>query len=543
MGVLKPDEHWEALTSADPDFAELSEELKDWLVGKRYDIEPRKWLEGGSGSYVMVARQKPGARGRRFDDIVLKLIPPDIGAEETDRARAAGGSDPASFRQAHLVEVLDDDRLPGRNWWIHFEKVAQGNLDQMPTLAELLDKPNLHKHCTEIVTSLMTEWNDGAGSGPREKPKDFLKDFLQDRLDQDQVLSFGSREGISLDGSQRVRFPGRNDSLPNPFALVTGLNGEDQTGEEIFRGNSHGDLHARNVLIPVRKPNYQVTATEYQLIDLGRFDKNGPLSHDPMKLLLAIATEWLPSLVPHSAIRSSLAELVVSPASYPDSAPVAGYLTVVKGIHDAAEEWAEGHGAGDVWRGQNLLVMIGCALRYFAHEELRDADRWWYLEVAALAMRELVEDDDRQGYRLTTSPTESCASGRTQPQMAAPVRGQQQARDGADNVIDFPGPRAVSDPAPLLTDLANGISRLPTGASESRLAVLAINLEEEAQDLDDALESAEQIVLIQNELSAIRKLLAKFGGSSSPDKTVRELRAAGERLRSYGRERWPGEVG
>jgi hypothetical protein len=38
-------------------------------------------------------------------------------------------------------------------------------------------------------------------------------------------------------------------------------------------------------------------------------------------------------------------------------------------------------------------------------------------------------------------------------------------------------------------------------------------------------------------------LLAKFGGSSSPDKAVRELRAAGERLRSYGRERWPGEVG
>ena len=543
MGALKADAHWEARTS-DAGFAQLSGELEAWLKDKKFNLETLRWLDGGSGSYVMVARRTPVGKGRRFDDIVLKLIPPEIGEEETDRARAAGESHPESFRQAHLVEVVDDGQLPGRHWWIHMEKVARGNLDQMPTLAELLDKPGLHRYCSTIVTSLMNEWNDDANPGQPEKPKDFLGDFLQDRLDRDQVRSFADRKCISLDGSQPVRFPGRTAPLPNPFALVTDHNSEWQGSQKIFRGNSHGDLHARNVLVPVARSNNKVTAAQYQLIDLGRFDDNGPLSHDPMRLLLAIATEWLPSLVEYSAIRSSLAELIVSPASHPASAPVAGYIDVAKEIHDAAEKWAEGHGAGGgAWYRQNLLVLLGCALRYFAHKELGDAERWWYLEVAALAMREFVQGNGMQDYRVATSPTQSCAKGRSQPRMTAPARDQQQMRDVADNVYYLPRQRAVPDPAPLLTDLANGIRRLPTGTSESRLALLAINLDERARDLADALESAEQIALIKNELSAIQALLAECGGGSSPDETVDELREAGERLRSYGRSRWPGRVG
>lgn len=103
-------------------------------------------------------------------------------------------------------------------------------------------------------------------------------------------------------------------------------------------------------------------------------------------------------------------------------------------------------------------------------------------------------------------------------------------------------PVKPSAPAALLTELASRIQQLPIGASDSRLAVIAVDLEEIAAALANALKDTEDVALLEIELGDIQTLLGSFGDSSPSRTRLRELRKAGERLRSYGHSRWPGEV-
>jgi hypothetical protein len=144
-----------------------------------------------------------------------------------------------------------------------------------------------------------------------------------------------------------------------------------------------------------------VAPKRYQLIDLGRFSPETPVSRDPMKLLLSVAADWLPSLAAGSSIRSSLAELMVAPRRYPAAPAVAGYRTVVERIHEAAESWSMTRQLAHDWSQQNLLVLIACALRFAAQDKPSLTDRCWFFEVAALATRAFLQPDTRRDPPLT----------------------------------------------------------------------------------------------------------------------------------------------
>ncbi|MEU9958505.1 hypothetical protein [Streptomyces sp. NPDC050982] len=545
IGRLLEGERWRSeRLGGDEQFERVTGQLQRWLRDKPFDLEYVRSLdEGGSGSYAAVVARIPHDRETHWRQLVLKLVPAKIGPEETRNFRKALLEDPNAFRSSHLVDLEEpsgalstDDDKP---WWIHLQKVALNDLtpERAPRLVDLLDGEDLHKYCGTITRSLLSEWN--SGSGPEDLvPEKFLKDFLGVRLGGNEVVDFLAAERLDTERPEpTIRIPGRKTPLPNPFGLLQDGPSDLRRTVRVFCGNSHGDLHVRNVLLP-RSDRGKVMASKFRLIDLGRFSDAGPLSHDPMRLLLSAASEWLTALVPHSAIRSGLAELMVAPGAHPSSPPLAGYRAVAGEIHRTAESWAaERHSAVAQWKRQNHLVLVGTALRYFAREDSRAHDRWWFLEVAALATRAFLHGDGPQPDNWITNPTEVCATDR-KPLVKEAAR---QSDGPVAKVIPLFPPQDTRA-AVELAALVQAIEHLPIGVSSERLALVVGRLRGRPTALAAAL-TDEETTLLRNELIDTDALLSRFHDSPQPGNVLSLVQQAGERLRRYGSRLWPSEVG
>ncbi|WP_328499656.1 hypothetical protein OG828_48980 [Streptomyces sp. NBC_00457] len=544
IGRLQGGERWRSEHGGDDEeFRHVIRQLESWLHDQTFNLRYQRSLSGGgSGAYVAVVHRTPHRQPRKWDRLIVKLVPPDDAHVETNNVRDAMGSGPEAFRSAHLVELEEPSgRLAGEgSWWIHLQRVVLGDLtlERAPRLVDLVDDEEFDRYCATLVTAIITEW--GLGSDPVDEiPSRFLERFLGQRLEDPAVRAFLSEEGIdTVAPAELIRIPGRQTPLPNPFALLKGAKQDWQASVPVFLGSSHGDLHVRNVLLP-RTEAGQVEEHAFQLIDLGRYSTTGPLSLDPMRLLLSIAAEWLPSLVPHSAIRSGLAELMVAPGRCAASPPMVGYRTVAKAIHTAAEDGSAQHGDREAWKKQNHLVLVGCALRFFARPGMAHHDRWWFLEVAALATRAFVGGTGTPKEDWTTSPTEACATGRAPLGKGEPKTA---VSDRLAEVIPLTPPPPDNQAAAELAALVREIERLPHDASAARLGFMAVSLRRQAEDLADAL-TDRRATLLRNQLRDAGALLSQFGDASSPGETLRRVQQAGRRLRIYGQRLWPDEVG
>ncbi|WP_406356303.1 hypothetical protein [Streptomyces sp. NBC_00658] len=527
------------------EFRHVIGQLEAWLQNQTFNLRFDRSLAGGaSGAYVAAMERIPHRNPKGWYRLIVKLVPPDDGHEETNNFRDAISYAPEGFRSAHLVSLEEPSGpLTGdKPWWIHLQKVALGNLsrERVPRLLDLLDDPSSSTYCAAIAQAVIEEWN--AGSDPQEvRPQEFLTEFLGERLARKEVQAFLADEEIDSGApSQTIKIRGRDLPLPNPFALIAGKPKNWQAPVRVFRGKSHGDLHPRNILLP-RAESGEVSQEEFQLIDLGRYSADGPLALDPMRLLLSVAAEWLPSLVPHSAIRSVLAELMVAPGRCVGSPPVMGYQMVAKAVHDAVENGLAQHGSRETWKKQNHLILVGCALRFFSRSDLAAHDRWWFLEVAALATRALIEDAGGAKTGQPTLPTEACSTGR-----------EPLSDEGADTTVYgrlaevIPlMPTAVTSENRSATELAalvRDIERLPADATAARLDFMAISLRRQAEALADSL-TDQRAILLRDQLFNASDLLSQFGGDAAPSETLRCVQQAGKRLRTYGRNLWPDEVG
>jgi hypothetical protein len=333
---------------------------------------------------------------------ILKLLPPENAVAESRGVALAEQYTPAKFWDEHMVPTVHRSPMPGSDWWVHLQKHAHANLTTLQPLAELINEPEFAEFCGTVIETIVRDWHQDDDGDPWEgTAHEFLASFLTG-THRAGLADFADEAGLSP--SNTVVVPGRSGPLPNPLALLAGTASDPETGApldatvEVFRANGHGDLQLFNVLVPATDP---ITPDRFRLIDYGRFDHLMPVSRDPVKLTLAVAGLWLPALRDRTALRSNLAELVVDPRNHPASAPVAGYLAVVRRIYDAASLWALKRDMPDEWRRQHVLVLLASALRTVADTELRLADRWWHLEVAALAMRAYIEGGGARAHPTT----------------------------------------------------------------------------------------------------------------------------------------------
>ncbi|SPT51847.1 hypothetical protein [Actinomadura madurae] len=414
--------------------AEVFVAFSDWAAGQAFQISLVRWLTGGrSGSYVAVVRIAP--ENDRIHHAILKLLPPEIGKQESLGVDRAGKWTPRGFWDAHMVPTVAREPLPLPGWWLHLQQVAHADLAHMRPLAALIDEPDFAEYCGKVVDGIVQHWHLPADPDPRtQSAQSFLTDFLAKH--QKGLRYFASLAGLDLGRpSDWVVVPGRADVLPNPLALLAGTLTDPESGRrlndpvDVYVSNGHGDLHLFNVLVPATAP---ISIEQFRLIDYGRFSTDTPVSRDPVKLLLSVAAHWLPGLAPGSALRSNLAELIVASADHPPSPPVVGYLAVAQRVHQAASRWGTLRDMPETWARQHLLVLIGSALRTVADQELAFTDRWWFFEVAALATRVFAETDWRPGAPHVSTP----------PSLAPPTDSQAARTEKADQ---------PSSPAPKLS--------------------------------------------------------------------------------------------
>jgi len=357
--------------------------LLAWIEGQGFDVTHQRWLTGGrSGCYVAVVTLTPGCGKAR--GAVLKLFPPGLGQRESRGVSLAKQNSPPGFYQAHMVDTIEVDPLPNSDWWLHIQAVADADLARIRPLAELIDDPRLAHFC-ELVASTITEgWDeDRPDQAPFETTlSGFMTMETADRMGP--LARFAAAEKLDLRRPHPVIcLAGRHNALPNPLATLNSTLGAHDS-IAVYTSNGHGDLHAGNLLM---LPDDDT----FRMIDYGRFSPTTPVSRDPVKLVLSIVEHWLADLTPTSHARRRLAEIVVKPREVVPDAAVSGYHDVVKRVFDAASAWGTQRHLSTEWQRQYLLILASSALRTVARDDIPVHDRWWFLEVSALALADLIK--------------------------------------------------------------------------------------------------------------------------------------------------------
>jgi hypothetical protein len=361
----------------------LFHSLLAWIEGQGFDVTHQRWLTGGrSGCFVAMVTLTPGCGKVR--GAVMKLFPPGLAARESRGVSLAKQNSPPDFYRSHMVDTTEIDPLPNSDWWLHIQAVADADLARTRPLAELIDDPRLAHFC-ELVTSTITErWGE---SKPDQAPIEttlsrFMAMEIADHMEQ--LAKFADVAKLDLKRPQpMICLAERPCALPNPLAILNSTIGA-RHSVAVYTSNGHGDLHARNVLM---LPDDDT----FRMIDYGRFSPRTPVSRDLVKLVLSIVEHWLGDLTPTSNARRRLAEILVRPREVAPEAAVSGYHDVVKRAFDAASAWGVQRHLTVEWHQQYLLILASSALRTVARDDVALADRWWFLEVSALAIADLIK--------------------------------------------------------------------------------------------------------------------------------------------------------
>jgi hypothetical protein len=369
--------------------------LLTWCENKKCRLIWEQWLGGGKTQAVLaVVRIRDRYKPRKG---VLKYCPPRRDGVPTDyRAfKEALGSGPDTFAEDHLIGIdqAADEPIPGGPGLFVLMDYADDGQDGYDTMATLLGREVLGTACKTIVTSTLVKWNeDGNEDGQSDEDLPavtFLHEILGDRCDEGgPIHAAADRLGISW--SEPFLQGPEGQLKSNPLAVASGfdawVNEMSVTG---YRGNSHGDLHADNILIPLPHPGSSPSDAEfkrYMLVDLTTFNSNGLLAVDPAHLLLSIIARGLKD--DPDALTDSLARLVLKP-DYERGAISVALASAIRGIWEAVIPFAAGNMRKE-WSSEFTLAIAGCAL-LFVGRDLSDKHTQWFLELAGMAIDALKE--------------------------------------------------------------------------------------------------------------------------------------------------------
>ncbi|MEV6929754.1 hypothetical protein AB0M46_35410 [Dactylosporangium sp. NPDC051485] len=355
--------------------------LSEWVQGQGFNLMHRRWLtDGHSGSYVALVLVHP-ARGS-VTGAVLKLLPPSLASREARACNLAWQLSPKPFAAAHLVRSWYTGPLAGtERWWVQLQEMGQAELADVRPLDRLSGDASFGNYCATVIEGIVNGWNPGTDdSAPvLVNAGQFVRDDLGNRARE--VQAFVAAAGMGVEPAEGIRFAHRQDTLPDPLALFDAEASQPEV--VVFRGNGHGDLHPGNVLVPV---DDCVRADRFRLIDYGRFSSSMPVSRDPVKLALSAVAASVDFAADPGA-NSPAAEAVAAPAATSDRRYACATY-----IYTAAQAWARRRQVVAEFARQHRLVLVASALRTVGRPELRHAERLWHLEVAALALRELLTD-------------------------------------------------------------------------------------------------------------------------------------------------------
>ncbi|MBQ1047206.1 hypothetical protein KBX50_01755 [Micromonospora sp. C51] len=394
-----------------------------WVRVKRVSVEIVRYQQGGhSGTPIaLVVWREPGQRDRqRF----LRFYDGQTG--EIERAQLAYVDSPPTFVRRHLptaqLESLGDS-------WVAAFDVAAGDLLACPPLTEVMALPDFPAQLRTIVQSVVHDWNQPPPSS-QQRPTTvggYLAELLDGRPERRgtpgaRLRAWAKRAGVP-DGQARVQLGWWRSELPNPLAFLAGSAPRSSEELSLLTGHTHGDLNIGNILVPT-EPTLE--GNGYQLIDLGGYHSDGPLTRDPMHLLLSMVAHWLRTstrIEGDTGTELIRALLRIAPATG-QRPELLGHAEVSAAVHEAGRAIAAIQGFGERWRLQTLLSLAGCAL-LFADRDLRmrdeDQARGWFFTLAAAALEEYLWHTGGQSAAPVVGATPQPAADLRRPSAAKPA--------------------------------------------------------------------------------------------------------------------------
>lgn len=364
------------------------------VLGRDYDFD--RWLVNGrSRAPVAIVRETDLGAGRSRR-IVLKVPRAEYPAPqwtEVYRHREACAQAPKRFAAAHLARLTADPQRVGDGSWLVFQEIAGDDVDSVEVLTTMLnamlDSPELDsprqshidpgtfaRVCGEVVSGILNGWTGPARIA--EQPftvAGFLRRHVLDQMEPGGRLHALSQRypGDEID------VPGEAAPLPNPFALARGAYYGDAALLPALVGRTHGDLHTDNVLVRVRPA---VDGRDFHLIDLALYEQDGPVTRDPVHMVLYILARRMDTISP--AQQARIIEALLNPGQGDRRLP--GWIAdIIDEVDRAFLAWLKGTGLHREWRQQRLLSLAGCALLFLGRTSTRPQDHDWFLRLAARA--------------------------------------------------------------------------------------------------------------------------------------------------------------
>lgn len=352
--------------------------LAEGLEATPYTLEHVRWFNlGRSGSPVALVVRKDGPDHQQ---LVLKFVDqPDVNQKLLSLREAWNKSRP-EFREKHLAEVVEPNIHAGKSDAV-FMRLAQGDLrTSEKALEDLLGARGFRRTCEVIMRSIIAEWNEDrwqTSSDPHLGTVGKVLDAMVGRQERrDTAVEWVRRNGANIGGM-------------DPTDLLTGPRSGSPL-RKLLIGKAHGDLNARNILVP-GKP------ADYVLIDYDRFRLNAPLARDPMHLLVTLALdEWKYLTAP---LREGLITVFVDPRDRSANSRLRYYQAVSAAIRDACMSSAGGSGFVAEWDEQCLLGLVAASLLHIGRDlrknreltpsEEKEAKIWCYRLAQAAAERYL----------------------------------------------------------------------------------------------------------------------------------------------------------
>lgn len=455
--------------------SEAAEALSRWCENEQYWMKFSEPVEEGlSGAKLAVIDLYDEDFGLRT--AVLKHCPDDPYRPPNDylNCKTATRSKPAEFANSHLLSLEIEKYIPAGNsgQFLVMKYLSPGRGYRYKTLGTLLDREIFGQACKVIMPEILAKWNTRIKRPPDEglAARDLLRIILGERCDKNGFIR------KKIDG---LKPP---ENLLWPLAAV-------ESGEMIAHirltgicGNSHGDLHPDNILIPAhgdtKLPDYDFD--KFILIDLSTFADDRPLAVDAAHVLMSIVARKLHQV--HESHREGLKKFILAFGDG-ESGGLPGELTAaIKGINDAGVQLIEGKVVYEKWRLEILTAIAACALLYVGRAD-DYAHSLWFLQLATNALRLLIETAPAP----TSDHTESAGPSGLQEHDegdGAPGRGGAPTPGNASAINDL-----ARSCAGLASDLISHVGDLgeaiPPGDAETETAAAQATAERLAAALSD----------------------------------------------------------
>ncbi|WP_328676315.1 hypothetical protein [Streptomyces sp. NBC_00343] len=402
---------------------EKAQALSQWAQMERLRFRLDRWLVNGRSRALVALVTEDDEHNKRARKLLMKVSSvADQAFDQAEYTRHRDAvKDSPDFAAAHLAKLVHQPLRVGDGSWITFQTIAGKSFDDVQVLTVLLRRAldrtpaevgvprfsaqDIAAACVAVVQDVLHSWTQTPHFG--KEPSLTVREFFGLHL----PLSHLEPKGRLYDRAQlfqgdEVTLPGERDPLPNPYAAGQGGYFGNAAFIQPLRGMTHGDLHTDNALVRIRP---ELEPSDYYLIDNARYSAEGPLTRDPVHLVLYVVSRTSDTL--SDPQKDALIELLLNPATGPADL-VPGWLAgLVTGVHRESSGWIEPSGLATEWRDQTLLSLAACSLMFIGRDSVRDTDKPWYLRLGARALQAFAERHPTARLTRTSAVADSGGSG------------------------------------------------------------------------------------------------------------------------------------